>query len=423
MRRVFVPSILIPLMALATTHTALAADWPAWRGPTGQGVTAERDLPTTWSATENVTWKTPLPGPGNSTPVVWGDRVFLTGATDAGAKRGVFCFDRNDGKLLWRRDTPFADKEPTHETSPYDSASPVTDGRAVYAWHGSAGVVAYDFEGKQLWHKDLGPFHHIWGNAASPVLHGEVLILSAGPGPRSMLVALNKGSGDVVWQTELADARGDKPDVWKGSWSTPVLRATAGGGGGMQVVVSLPGYVAGFDPRDGKEIWRCRGLTDLAYANPLVGERHIVAMSGYGGAALGMRAPKPDETGDLTDTHRLWVHEKNQQRVGSGVIAGDHLYIVNEPGVAQCIELETGKELAKERVSGSSWGSIVLTADGLLYLTDQAGTTVILRATPELKVLHENDLGETTRASVAVSDGQLFIRTYGHLYCIGQRRK
>lgn len=359
--------ITLALLSLLFCATAAAGDWPAWRGPAGDGTTGERDLPTTWSATENIAWKTPLPGPGNSTPIVLGERIFMTGATDGGATRSVYCFDRQTGKELWRSDLSFTGEEPTHETNPYSSASPVTDGESVYAWQGSAGVVAYDLEGKQLWHKDLGPFLHIWGNAASPVVHGENLIISCGPGPRSMLVALDRKSGEIVWQTDFPDARGEKPDDWKGSWATPVLRKTSDGGD--EIVLPLPEYVAGFDPANGKEIWRCRGLSDLAYANALIGNDTIVAMSGYQGPSIGLRAPAAGETGDLTDTHRLWLVEKNPQRVGSGVISGDYIYILNDPGVAQCIELKTRKEVWKERASASSWGSMVLAGD-LLYVTD-----------------------------------------------------
>ena len=189
------------------------------------------------------------------------------------------------------------------------------------------------------------------------------------------------------------------------------------------VVLSLPQYVAGFDLMTGKEIWRCRGLGDLVYTNPVIGNGVIVAMSGYQGPAIGMRLPKLGERGDLTDTHRLWREEKPQQRVGSGVIAGDHFYIVNDPGVAQCIELKTGKQAWRKRAAGSTWSSSVLSGDRI-YVTDQSGETVVFRASPaKLEVLQRNELGETTRASPAVSDGQIFIRTHKNLYCIGERKR
>ena len=396
----------------------LGGNWPAWRGAEGDGVTRESDLPLNWSQTQNVAWKAPLPGAGNSTPIVWGERIFLTCASDKGAKRSVLCFNRSDGKLLWRRDTTFPGQEPTHEANPYCSSSPVTDGKRVYAWLGSAGAAAYDLDGKPGWQTDLGPFRHIWGNASSPILYGDALILLCGPGPRAFLTALDTETGQPRWKQELPEAAGKDQEQWKGSWSSPVLRSIEGGR--SELVIALPGHVAGFDPETGKEIWRCRGLGVLVYANPLIGKDVIVAMSGYGGPALGMRLPKAGESGDLTQSHRLWVIEKNPQRVGSGVVAGDFGYILNEPGIAECFELATGKQVWKQRVAGSSWGSMVLAGERL-YVTDQEGTTVILRATPKFELLARNSLGERTRASVAVSDGQLFIRTYENLYCIGKR--
>ena len=412
--------VLLALLPVAALQ-ARGGDWPAWRGPHGSGVTDETDLPLKWSATDNIAWKVPLPGPGNSTPIVSQGRIFVTCASDKGAVRSLLCFDRKDGKPLWRQDTPFAGAETTHETNPYCSASPATDGRRVFVSHGSAGLVAYDAgDGTPLWRRDLGPMNHIWGNASSPVLVGDRLFLLCGPGPEARLLALNADNGQTLWENDIAEARG-KPDQFKGAWNSPVVHKAPDGS--TTLILGLPRYVTGFDPATGKEIWRCRGLGDLVYTNPLIGDGFIVSMSGYGGPAIGLRLPGPGETGDLTSSHRLWVAEKNQQRVGSGMIVGMHVYIVNDPGMAECIEAETGKVLWKGRAANPSWGSMVLSGDRL-YVTDQGGQTVVLRASPDkLDVLAENELGETTRASVAPSDGQIFIRTYKALYCIGPRKE
>ena len=331
-----------------TCAVAHAGNWPVWRGPTADGISDEKGVPVSWSATENVTWKAPLPGGGNSTPAIWGDKVFVTCASEKGQVRSVICLDRETGKELWHDDTKFEGAEPTHPGNPYCSSSPITDGKAVYAWLGSAGVVACDFSGKQLWKHDLGAFTHIWGNAGSPVFYKDTLILNCGPGTRCFLVALKKETGEEVWKQDLPEAAG-KTEEYKGSWSTPVL---ADIDGKTQAIVNLPGFLAGFSPDTGKEIWRCLGLGALAYANPLIGKDVIVAMSGYGGAALGMRKPKAADRGDLTASHRLWVTPKNQQRIGSGVIIGDRIYILNQPGFAQCLDVATGKELWRGRRFG-----------------------------------------------------------------------
>src|SRR5581483_8700223 len=174
---------------LGSASLAQAENWPGWRGPRGDGTSAEKNLPTSWSTQENVRWKVKLPGPGNASPIVWGNRIFLTQSLDKqGTQRAVLCFDRADGKLLWQQAIPFKGEEPTHETNPYCAATPVTDGERVIASHGSAGVVCYDFEGKQLWHRDLGLFLQIWGNAASPILYGDLVILNCGPGERTFLL-------------------------------------------------------------------------------------------------------------------------------------------------------------------------------------------------------------------------------------------
>jgi outer membrane protein assembly factor BamB len=362
-----------------------------------------------------VAWKVPLPGPGNSTPIVVGERVFLTQAENQGRLRSMLCLRLDNGRRLWKNSVEFTGEEPTHDGNPACSASPVSDGERVVAWHGSAGVVAYDLEGTELWRRDLGPFTHIWGNAASPVLLGDRVIVSAGPGLRHDLVALDKRTGAVLWRVDLADARAEKADQFKGSWCSPVIVRV---GTSEQIVLGLPGRLCGFDPATGRRVWWCEGLGDLVYASPLAGNGTLVAFSGYGGPALGMRLPGADEAGDLTATHRLWRHEKATQRVGSGVIVGEHAYILNESGLAQCIHTRTGELVwgKGHRVgTGQSWSSLVV-ADGKLWGCTMKGETVILRASPEFELVGAPSLGEMTRASLAVSGGRLLVRTYRNLF-------
>ncbi len=409
------PSLCILALAPAL---AFAANWPQWRGPDGTGVGTESEFPVTWSKTENIVWKVPLPGPGNSTPIVWNDRVFITQALDKGARRAVICFDRKDGKVRWQKEIPFAGNEPTHGDNPYCSASPATDGEIVVAWHGSAGMVAYDLDGKELWRKDLGAFTHIWGNASSPVIHGDKIIALFGPGLNAFIAAFDKKTGNEIWRIPLPEAQAKTPKDYFGAWSSPVIREY---NGKTEMLVALPNLLAAYDLATQKQIWTCAGNGPLAYTNPLYSGDTVIYMSGYNGPAIGV---KDGGAGDVTATHRLWRHEKPAvpipQRVGSGVISGDYLYILNEPGTAECMEVKTGKTVWKEQVSTPSWGSMALCGDKL-YAVDMKGTCHVLKASPQFSELGKNDFGEaeTTRASPAFSNGQIFIRTYKNLYCVG----
>ena len=409
-----------PLLAfLLVTATASADNWPGWRGPTGLGHSAQKDPPLTWGPTENVRWKAPLPDTGNASPVVWGDRIFLTQATHQGTKRGVLCIDRTTGKEKWATYIDFAGKEPTHGTNPYGSATCVTDGERVIASLGSAGLLCLDFAGKELWKKDLGEFIHIWGNGSSPVLHGDHLILWCGPGERQFLVAFDKKTGKEVWRHDESGGHAGlkQGEPWVGSWSTPVIAKV---GDREELILSVPKKLKGFDPQTGKELWHCDGLTDLVYTSPIVSpDGIVVAMSGYGGSALAVKA---GGNGDVTKD-RLWHHPRNPQRIGSAVVVGEHAYLVNETGVASCFELKTGKDPWKqERLMGSTWGSLVH-AGGRLYVTSRDGETAVLKPDPtKMTVLERNKLPDTVLSSIAIVDGDLLIRGYKFLWCISAKK-
>jgi outer membrane protein assembly factor BamB len=425
------------LLALLTTCSlaavALGDNWPAWRGPTGQGQCPEKALPLKWSRTENVLWKVPLPDSGTSTPVVWGDRVFVTQASDKtlwppkgsnggiaiGRKRSLLCLDRATGKQLWQQTVIYDKEEATHPTNPYCSASPATDGDRVVVSFGSAGMYCYDFQGKELWKVDLGKLEHVWGNASSPVLYGDLAILWCGPGERQFLLAVDKKTGKEVWKhDEPGGSDGITNKKWIGSWSTPLIANVKGQD---QLILGMPKVLRSFDPKTGKELWSCQGLTDLIYTSPLYADGIVVAMSGFHGSAL---AVKLGGSGDITKD-RLWLHKRNPQRIGSGVIVGKHVYILEADGVPHCFELETGKEVWKveERPGGAAaWGSMVH-ADGKLYVTARGGTTFVFAASPKYELLAENRLGEHVDASPAIADGQIFIRTFRHLWCIGHKAK
>jgi len=410
----FVAGALV-LCAAGFISPAAAEDWPAWRGPHGTGQSSEREAPLTWSATENIRWKVALDGPGNASPIVVAGRVFLTHAPAGTKLRGLRCYDRHTGKLLWKHEVELGDEEKTHATNPPCSSSPASDGQRVVAWYGSAGVYCYDLAGSVLWQRDLGRVEHIWGYGSSPLIYQDLVILNVGPGLNAFVVALDKRTGQERWRREFPGQRSEKIDEFRGSWSTPVLLPAADGD---LILLSLPQTLWAVEPATGQPRWWCGGLSNLVYTSPITGDNVVVAMCGYGGPALAVR---PGGSGDQTEK-TLWLHPKNPQRVGSGVIVGAHLYILNEPGIAWCLDAARGEKMWEQRLgSGNSWCSMVHAA-GRLYITNTAGTTFVLAPDPSAcRVLAENAIGELTRASPAFSDGEIFLRTYEHLYCIGRQ--
>ncbi|MCI0684221.1 MAG: PQQ-binding-like beta-propeller repeat protein [Gemmataceae bacterium] len=403
-----------------------AENWPSWRGPGNNGITTD-SAPLTWSRTDNIRWKVALPEPGNSTPIIWGDRVFLTQALDGGKRRALMAFRRADGRKLWQRELPCPVAETTHKQNPPCSASPVTDGQAVYAHFASAGVLACDFQGNELWRRDLGPVLHKWGNGGSPVLFKGLLIVTHGPGEPTFLIALDKRTGNTVWKRH--EPAINSPVF--GSWSTPIILKVNGRDEMiMPFATELPskagspfgeGEFKGYDPASGKELWRCRGLGSEIYAMPIVSAQHdlVIGISGHNGPLLAIR---PGGNGDTTESHRLWRQaDKNPQRIGCGVIHEGRLYIANAPGTVECLDAGTGKPIWKERGSENLWGSLLLAKDRL-YVTDLTGATHVLAAGPKFEVLARNELNEATYAAPAVAGRELFIRTYEHLYCIAAKK-
>jgi outer membrane protein assembly factor BamB len=399
-----------------------AANWPAWRGPLGNGISEERNLPVRWSSNQNVRWRVPLPERGNSTPVVWGNRVFITQAI--GARRTVMCFDRATGKLLWQSGVTSKEQEPTHSTNPY-SASPVTDGERVIASFASDGLYCYDFEGKELWKRtDLGRQIHIWGAGAAPAIAGDLCLLNFGPGETTYLLAVEKKTGRTVWKHDepsdyVHPKAGEKEDQGRnylGSWSTPVLMNVDGV---PQILMSWPKRLAAYNPATGKEIWHCTGLNPLVYTSPIYEGDIVVAMGGFGGMSIAARA---GGSGDTTESRRIWHHPRTKQRIGSGVIYDGHIYIHNDPGVAECFELRTGKLMWEQRLKGNAatgvnWSSVML-ANGHCYTINQGGDCFVFKASPQFELVSINPLGEPANASIAASNGDLFVRTHRALWCI-----
>lgn len=426
------PLRLLSILGLtALASSAFAANWPAWRGPLGTGISEETNLPEKWSQTENVKWRVELPEPGNSTPIVWGDHVFLTQAV--GNQRTLMCFNRNDGKVLWQSGVTAKEKDTTHPTNPYCSASPVTDGERVIVSFASEGLFCYDFQGKEIWHRtDLGRQVHIWGNASSPVIFGDLCFLNFGPGETTYLLAVEKKTGKTVWKKD-EDTGYNKPQApdpvsgktdnpqFIGSWTTPVITKIEGKD---QLLMSWPRHLAAYEPATGKELWTCSGLNPLVYTSPIYGDGVVVSMGGYGGPAIGVRA---GGSGDITSSNRLWQSTRSPQRIGSGVVKDGHVYIHNDPGTVMCIDLKTGTPLWTERMkptggTGQNWSSVMLAGDKCYTIT-QGGDCFVFKADPKFELVSVNSLGgERSNSSIVPSNGELFIRTHKALYCIAVKK-
>jgi outer membrane protein assembly factor BamB len=417
---------LVTLIVFGAAVAVWAGNWPGWRGSKGTGVAEEPNVPLKWSATENVRWKVELPEAGNSTPIIWGNRAFVTQAIAKGNQRTLMCFDRKTGKVLWQKGTSYTEKESTHESNPYCAASPVTDGERVIAWFASAGIFAYDLAGKELWKRELKPIDHEWGYGSSPIIHGDLCIFYHGPGKNSALIALDKTSGKPVWEIKdppiqkrpRTDGFKGKEDTgYTGSFGSPIIAQG-------ELIMSYPQLICAFDPKTGKELWRCDGVNELVYTSPIADDGIVVVMGGFGGTAA---AVKQGGTGDVTKTHMLWRNERTKQRLGSGVIKDGHIYILNTDAIIECIELKTGKSLWQERAASvgpksSSWSSMVLAGDRI-YVLNQSGDTLVMKAAPKFEMIGINSLSnELTNASHAMADGEIFIRTHKHLWCIAETR-
>lgn len=417
-------AVILPPSSLAAARPAAAVraagDWAQFRGPGGLGVSSE-SVPTTWSASSGVRWKTPLPGPGTSSPILSGNRIFLTCYTGYGVpgqpggspdqvKRHLVCLDRETGKLLWNTEVPGqgAEEASIREGHGYASSTPAADADRVYALFGRSGVFAFDHGGRQLWRADVGERTSGWGSAASPVLHGNLVIVNASVESES-LVALDRRTGKEVWR-----AGGIKE-----SWNTPLLVALPGGK--TELVLAIFRGVLGFDPVTGQKLWSCDTEIDWYMVPSLVARDGIVyCIGGRSGGALAVRA---GGRGDVTGSHRLWTARQGSN-VSSPVLHGDHLYWAKDsPAILYCAEASTGRIVYEERVdaAGQIYASALL-ADGKIYYVSRGGRTFVVPAAPKHELLAVNQVEErgTFNSSPAVGGGRLYLRSDRFLYCIGQ---
>ena len=414
----------VALASASLLPAAVVADWAQFRGPTG-GISDETALPLTWSADENLLWKSSLPGFGSSSPITVGKKVFLTcysgygldsksPGKQAGLRLHLLCYDLHSGKQLWQRNVkpilPDQDYKQWLPEHGYASSTPASDGQAVYIFFGKGGVHAFDLDGAPLWEKSAGTKTHGFGTASSPLLLRNRVIINACV-ESDAVVAFDKKTGKVAWRT---------PGVLR-AWSTPVLVKTPEGS--EEIVLSTEGTVIGYDPEDGKKLWTCEGINDYVCPSIVAHDGVVYAIGGR--KEIRSLAVRAGGRGDVTSTHRLWKSGIGS-KVPSPVYHDGHLYWVEHTGIAFCVDAKTGAEIYKKRLpmgqQSKTYASVVL-ADGRLYVVSCYSGTFVLEAKPQFRQLAHNVLGDDSvfNASPAVVPGRLLLRSDRFLYCIGKK--
>lgn len=383
--------------------------WPRWRGPSGQGLVAGSGYADTWSATQNVLWKTSVPGRGNSSPIVWGDRIFLTTAHDGGRRLSVLAFRRSDGARLWERFVPEGRPDSAHQKNGYASATAATDGERVYVSFGSHGLLAFDLNGALVWQRDLGRMDAYHGTAGSPLLYKDRLILYQDRYSDSFIAAFDTRTGRQLWRTGRDASVG---------WGTPIAVRV---GDRDEVIVNGQQRVHAYDPISGAELWRCRGTTYEVIPTPVVGHGMVFCASGRAGPTLAIR---PGGRGDVTSSRVVWTSPRGSPFVPSPILFGDYLYMVNDmASIATCLEATTGRAVWQGRLGVAQregFSASPVAVGGKVFFTNDDGETFVLRAGPEFALLRVNRIGEPTLASPALVDGRWYIRSDRNLIAIGR---
>jgi outer membrane protein assembly factor BamB len=425
--------------------------WPSFRGPNASGVAEGQNLPEKWNpaAQENILWRTPIPGLAHSSPVVWGDRIFVTTAISSRAnatfrpglygdgdasddtsrqKWVLYAIDKGTGKIAWERVAFEGEpRNKRHIKSTYASASPATDGRIVVAWFGSQGVHAFDVDGKPLWQVDLGRVNmgaydipaYEWGPASSPIIWNDLVFIQCDTQADSFIVALDAKTGKTVWKTD----RDELP-----SWGTPTVLTTPDG---PQLVTNASKFVRGYDPRTGKELWRVGGSSKITAPTPILAGDLLIVASGRA-PERPIFAVRPAARGDVTlakDTTSnagvAWSKTGRGPYMPTPLVYDGILYVLANNGVFDAYDVATGQEIYRQRLPnvGSGFSASPVAADGRIYLSNEDGEMLVIAAGREFRHITTNSMGELLMATPALSDGVMYVRTAASLFAIGRPRQ
>lgn len=415
-----ITQLFVVVFLLATV--ASAENWPQWRGPSLNGLSAEKNLPVRWTAEENIVWKLPLPSWSGSTPIIWRNLIFLNVAD--GDNLSLWCVDRKKGDVVWKR--PLGSGNVKMRKQNMSSPSPVTDGRSVFVMTGTGILKGFDFNGKELWvrdiQKDYGEFGLNWGYASSPLLLDDSLYVQVLHGMKtdapSYVVRIEKKTGKTLWKVERSTAAiRESPD----SYTTPGLLRY---GKNVEIVITGGDCVTGHDPATGKELWRANGLNPennpfyRIVASPVIFNDIVYAPT----RVKPLLALRAGGRGDITSSHVIWS-TVNGPDVPTPVTDGKYFYVVNDRGIVWCLDAKTGQEIyGQQRIKPGTYSASPVLADDKIYITNEDGLTTVIKAGPKFEVLAENALNDYCLSSPAISEGQIFIRTAQQLFCIGNKQ-
>lgn len=406
------------LISFVSSPFLQAENWTRFRGPNGQGISNETGLPTQWSPQQNIAWKTPIPGTGWSSPIVYEDQIFLTTATEEGESCRVVCVDRKTGDISWNHEVHRQAPGAKRKKNSYATPTPVTDGKRVYAVFSDGAMVAVDREGNPVWKNTEIHFYSLHGLGASPLLVGDQLVMPFDgssqqeervgwkvPWQEAQLVAVDTATGKIRWRGKRGESRVGHV--------TPILTDD-----GKQIISAAGDRVQGFDSQTGERIWSIYSQGEGVTPSPILGANLIITSSGF--EAPTIRAIRFGGQGDITDTHIAWEQKKGVPALVSFLYVDPYVYSISRDNIMYCLEAATGDIVWQRRLKGKYSASPVLVENKMVF-TSEEGVTLILEPGPKYKELARNDLEETCLASPAVSQGHFYVRTAEHLYSIGEQ--